>query len=534
MNEIKYLSHDDYVELQADPNNANVQPLKVARFQQEALTEFLTGNKTLHLYAGGRESGKSNLFYHELEMICRGYLGKWKANILLVRTTKESAKKTILQGTIGKVLSNMGINYEELKQKSFDRGTITINGHLIRIDSFTADQSSKEKLKGYEGVTHVFVEELAELQDFAMFDQLYKTVNRRVELNYIDTEWNEEQQQYVQLKKKYSTKGKIFCAFNTPEINHWILNSFYSLKETNKEGFFSIEPKTGAIPDNEFGLTYEDRPIYYSFSTVYDNSAYEEKMIEDLGEKGWQIHLLDNHEIWKNIDPYYYNTSTLGLVGSGRSGKVFKDWKEITLEDYMKVESDMDKFYGVDFGFADDYSSVCEIKYVKSTEPGQRNKLYVKPIVYERGLLASTLGAKIKGEVPEFGTAEFFADHRPEAITELEQMGIFNITKARKGNASRTPQVSYLLSFDIYYVEIEVDYKNGNIGKAVAKELAGYHWLQNKSGESMNEPSDGNDHFLDCFRYGVFTKLHPDNQTFASNLYSVDSVLMQAFADNLF
>lgn len=443
-------------------------------------------------------SGKSNVIYTELEMIFRGLLGDWKANILLMRTTKESAKKTIFYGTIGKVLSNLGINYEDLEQKDLARGTITVNGHLVRIDSFSADSMSSEKLKGYEGVTHVFIEELAELQDFTMFDQLFKTVNRRVEIKYPDRETGE--------LLTHTTKGKIIAAFNTPPKSHWINTQFYDLKEhKNLKGFYHPVKKTGVIKNNEFGLRYEDRPIFYSFSTVYDNSVLKDKIIQAEGEKGWHIHLLNNHEMFKETDPYYYYTTSLGLVASGRSGQIFSNWKVISLEEYNHIDSKT--FYGIDFGYSEDPSAVVEVKHVPAKIKGTRDKIYFRLLIYDKGLFNEMLAGKIKETIPSFGYSQFYADHKPDSVDELISFGILNIKKAKKGNGSteksRLTSITHLLGYDVYYVQ----------DKRVEHEVEKYHWLMDKKDptKSLNMPSDGDDHCIDALKMAVYTRFHPSN-----------------------
>lgn len=472
--------------------------LEVAPWQKEAIEAFVSDKYQLHLYAGARESGKSNIMYTELEMIFRGLLGDWKANILLLRATKESAKKTIFHGTIGKVLSQLGIDYHDLEQKDVTRGMVTINGHLVRIDSFVADSMNKDKLKGYEGVTHVFVEELAEVLDFGMFDQLFKTVNRRIEVKYVDPETGEN--------KTYVTKGKIICAFNTPPKNHWLITQYYDLEpHETLEGFYYLKPKTGIIENNEFGLRYEDRQIFYSFSTVYDNSVLRRKIIDAEGERGWHIHLLNNHEMFKQTDPFYYYTTSLGLVASGRSGQIFTGWKSITLEEYNQIE--YKPFYGIDFGYSEDPSAVVEVKHIKSQEYGQRDKLYVRLLIYEKGLLNPLLAAKIKEKVPSYGYSQFYADHKPDSVDALISYGIQNIQKAKKSTGgqerSRLTSITHLLGYEVYYVQDE----------RVEREIEKYHWLMNKQDptKSLNEPSDGDDHFIDAFKYAVYTRFHPSN-----------------------
>ena len=528
---------DDYVitelqeELIIDTPKPEKQVLtyKIAPFQEEAIKALLSDKYTLYLFCGGRESGKSTIIYTFLEMVFRNLHGNYYANILLLRNTKDSAKKTVFLNTVGKILNNLGVKMEDFESRDLSRGIVKINGHLVRIDSLSFDYQNTEKLKGYEGVTHVIIEELAEVPTPDMFDQLYKTINRLVQVIGVEPVIDPYTGETVEYKlAKFERKGKIICTFNTPAKNHWLIERFYNLEDTEFPGFQRLVPKTGPIPNSN--LRWEDLPIFYSFSTIYDNTAYIQKLQQELGLEGWKIHLFDNHEKWKIIDAYKYYTETLGLVGSGRRGLVFTNWQEISLEEYEKVEAK--EFFGIDFGFSEDYTSVCGVKYVPKEDVFGKPKLYVRPVIYSRGLLTSTLASLIKAQIPNWQVAEFYCDHKPEAIAELELEKI-NIQRAVKGQNSKTPSVLFLLNFDVYFVdkEIELTKPNGLLvkQKIVTYELENYHWLVDKNGEPINEVSDGNDHFLDSVRYAVFTKLHPQNQSATFKLQP----LWEAFSKNL-
>jgi len=504
---------------------------KIAPYQEEAIKALLDDKYTLYLFCGGRESGKSTIIYTFLEMIFRNLHGSYYANILLLRNTKDSAKKTIFLNTVGKILSNLGVKIEDFESRDLSRGIVKINGHLIRIDSFSFDYQNTEKLKGYEGVTHVIIEELAEVPTPDMFDQLYKTINRMVQVTGWQPVFSPYTGEITGYKPvKVERKGKIICTFNTPPKNHWLIERFYDLQDVDgleASGYQKLVPKTGPIPGSN--LKWEDLPIFYSFSTIYDNTAYIQKLQQDLGLQGYKIHLFDNHEKWKVIDPYKYYTETLGLVGTGRKGLVFNNWQEISLQEYEQITEP--EFYGIDFGFSEDYTSVCGVKYVPKKDVFSKPKLYVRPIIFSRGLLTSTLAALIKSKIDNWLTAEFYSDHKPEAIAELEIEKI-NVRRAIKGQNSKVPSVLFLLNFDIYYVdqEIEITKPNGLLEKRklVSFELENYQWLVDKNGVPTNEISDGNDHFLDSVRYAVFTKLHPQNQSATFKLQP----LWEAFAQN--
>jgi phage terminase large subunit len=138
---------------------------------------------------GGRGSSKSYMMRKMLEYLLRGYTG-YNCRILLLRTTKESAKKSVFKGVIDVVTKDIGQRYESIHKADMARGTMEIKSrdlknqsrkgllHEVYVDSFSNDESTKEKLKGYTNISHVFIEELKELPTNEMYKQLLTSVMR--------------------------------------------------------------------------------------------------------------------------------------------------------------------------------------------------------------------------------------------------------------------------------------------------------------------------------------------------------------------
>jgi phage terminase large subunit len=475
---------------------------KVSPTQARDIEAILSNRHPLILVEGGRDGGKSVSLYLAIAEILSGGLGSWKANILLMRNTKESARKSIFDGVLKSVLEHLEINYDDLKQKSYDRGRVTINGHQIRIDSFDVDSNNQDRLKGYKDITHVFIEELAEVTQWGMFNQLFQTIPRN-----FDVFWEENG-----VKKSKNWRGQIVCTFNTPQFGSPIINDFYDLEPSEYDGFYKTKPKSGVILEKDYntgeliphpkGLTYEQMKWHYSFSTVYDNTVLKEKLMKQGGEQAWDLYLYQQHERFKTTDPYYYFTATLGLVGTGRSGKIFNGWQEITEEEYKKVEAT--EFYGIDWGFSGqgDPSALTAVKHIPAENVGELPSIYINNLLYEKGLTLPKLVEKIMQSVPNFANAEFYIDHMPAAQSELVDKG-FNrnyVILADKGADSRAISASYIAgNFKIYYVK----------NKTLDKELENYQWVIDRQGNPTGKPSDGGDHIIDSIRYPIYTKLHP-------------------------
>lgn len=514
---------------------------KVSDIQARDIEAILSNRHPLILLEGGRDGGKSVSLYLAIAEILSGSLGSWKANILLMRNTKESARKSIFDGVLKSVLEHLEINYDDLKQKSYDRGRVTINGHQIRIDSFDVDSNNQDRLKGYKDITHVFIEELAEVTQWGMFNQLFQTIPRN-----FDVFWEENG-----VKKSKNWRGQIVCTYNTPQFGSPIINDFYDLEPSEYDGFYRTKPKSGVILEKDYntgeliphpkGLTYEQMKWHYSFSTVYDNTVLKEKLIKqgedsklidltgenigsmtakerkliidsltdedkklvkEAGQQAWDLYLYQQHERFKTTDPYYYFTATLGLVGTGRSGKVFNGWQEITEEEYKKVEAT--EFYGIDWGFSGqgDPSALTAVKHVPAENVGELPSIYINNLLYEKGLALPKLVEQIMQSVPNFANAEFYIDHMPSAQSELVDKG-FNknyVILADKGENSRAISASYIAgNFKIYYVK----------NKTLDKELENYQWVIDRQGNPTGKPSDGGDHIIDSIRYPIYTRLHP-------------------------
>lgn len=458
--------------------------------------DFQNKNHSIYFLLGGRGAGKSELMYLMIEALLRGDTGH-SCKILVIRTTKDSAGKSIFSKVYDIITKNLKINLDDKKsfvKQSRERGELIVNynglRHTIILESFFASKDTAEKLKGYSQVSHIFVDELKENPTSEMFDQLLTTIKR----GYIDPQTG------------IFVKPIAVCSSNVPEKNHWLRKDWYDLEPSQIDGFFKLIPKTGNIEGQD--LTYEDIGVMHSFSTIYDNYLFKDNVIKYGGEKEWKQTLYLGYERYKTTDLYKYYTETLGLVASGRSGRIFTDWKKISYDEWQQITGDL--FYGVDFGYANDETTVTAIKYIPRTEEENRDKLYIHNIIYEKKLLTSALASKIVNLIPSYKSVDIYTDQKPEAVAELKDYNI-NVKSAKKGNGSRVVQVNFLSQFEVFYTN-ESNYRQPDgQWKGLDNEIENYFWLETKSGGT--EPSDGNDHILDGIRYAVFNRLHRNNQS---------------------
>jgi hypothetical protein len=161
--------------------------------------------------------------------------------------------------------------------------------------------------------------------------------------------------------------------------------------------------------------------------------------------------------------------------------KVFPTWKKI------EQMPEMQPFYGLDFGYSND--PTCLVQIMK-----HNRKIYVKELIYQKGLSNSTLASMIKS----FGitTERIYADSaEPKTIDDLCQYGL-NVIPALKGPDSVRGGINKIKEF---MVHITVDSLNG------WHEQKNYQWRLGQDGKPTNEPRDAFNHFMDAVRYGVYT-----------------------------
>ncbi len=433
---------------------------------------FKNQEHSLYLLGGGRGRGASHFIRTLLGYLLKGGFG-YKNRILLVRTTKSSIKKSIFQGAID-ILNQMGIDKSKLDKLDLAQMEMGYNGHTILVDSFITNSMTTQKMKSYVDITHVFIEELQELTDPFMFNQLITTLRSFI---------NQEGQKI---------KVQIVCAFNTPDKSHWITRNFFELKETKYEGFYLPVFKEE---------TANKLNAMFNFSTVYDNGAWLEQLYDIGGQEYVDQKLYLGYERYLESDPYIYYTETLGLVASGRAGRIYTNWEEITDQQFEEVEAMT--YYGLDFGFTHDPTACVAVKR-------KDDKIYLKDIFYGTGMSETAIYNRIVDLIPEHYNHYIYADgQEARLISSLESRGV-NIIAANKGKNSRKDGVEFIKTFQVYYVPSE----------NLKKEVETYSWAVNRNGEPLNVPADGGDHLLDAFRYCVFSKWHASNMTVWDSLYS--------------
>ncbi|MBO5803577.1 MAG: PBSX family phage terminase large subunit [Bacteroidales bacterium] len=293
------------------------------------------------------------------------------------------------------------------------------------------------------------------------------------------------------------TTCQVWLVLNPSDIQHFIYRRFFA--------------------ENGIGdVTNESRGnITYIHTTYKDNMRHLPAEYIALAEKA------------KEIDLNFYNNIWLGRWAKMSEGLIYRDWQQITDADYPTT---LPCWYGVDWGFSNDPAAVVRICFNPITYT-----LYIKELLYERGLLTGdiarvihndiatrkrdyilTNGNKItwdgKGFIGEMSDneecrrirraienreGEVYCDPaRPEQIREMKINHYLNAMGAV--NTDKVGRIEYLKYFNVCYV-----------GDNIHAERTTYRWQTSKTDKSqyINVPQDGNDHLMDAINYGSCTHL---------------------------
>lgn len=322
----------------------------------------------------------------------------------------------------------------------FKFGQNKINGLGFRKSS--GDQ--KSKLKSLASYNCVIIEEADEVdeEDFQQLDDSLRTVKSDI---------------------------VIILLLNPPDKNHWIIKRWFNLVKSKVEGYYEAELKS----------TEKD--------TMYIHDTYLSN-IKNLNQK-----TVDRYEAYKNRNQDHYYSMIKGLVSEGARGRIFKDWKIITDEEYEALP--YDKCYGLDFGFSNDPAALVEMKE-------HNDNLYFKELLYEVGLTnvgikGNSLSERFEDLGLKKGEDIIWADNQePKSIKELRDDG-WDVRPAPKGPDSIRSGIKKLLSKIVHYTESS---------KNIAIESQEYKWALDRNKEPTNKPIDKHNHLIDAKRYGYTGK----------------------------
>lgn len=316
---------------------------------------------------------------------------------------------------------------------TFECGQNMINGIGFRKSS--SDQ--KSKLKSLANYNCVIIEEADEIaeEDFMQLDDSLRTIKSDI---------------------------IVILMLNPPDKNHWIIKRWFNLIDAGVPGFFRAEKKETATNVEVISTTYRQN-------------------LQNLNPSS-----IANFESYKETKPDYYYNMICGYVSEGVRGRIFKNWKPISVADYDALP--YEETFGLDFGFTNDPTALTGVKR-------HNNKIWVRQYIYETGLTNPLISKKFE-DIGLSGEDIIYADNaEPKSIRELQDLG-WNVLPAEKGQGSVSAGYDMLLSKEVWYTEDS---------EKIAEETQLHVWRLDKNKEPTNTPEDKNNHAIDSIRYNVFT-----------------------------
>ncbi|MGL4781714.1 MAG: PBSX family phage terminase large subunit [Bacteroidales bacterium] len=309
------------------------------------------------------------------------------------------------------------------------------NGNSIISKGFKKSQSSRTaNTKSLAGCTHVIIEECEEV-DYSAFTQLDASL------------------------RTTKSEVQIIRVFNPPHKNHWLIREYYRLEESGQEGFYKWVPRRDKKKLHHFFATYKDNIRNINPSTV--------EIFED----------------YKRTDSDYYYTMICGLVSEGKRGRIYRNWKQTSFEEWQAIDAPI--VGGLDFGYSGDPSDLVLTKRVKT-------KLYVHEVFCAPRLSNASIAQYIK----DFGlppSAVIYCDHEPKSQAYFSGEGIY-MKQAVKGAGSIKAGIK-----EIQGMEVFVTAESENLWT----EYEEYAWKMNLNKLPTDTPEDKNNHGMDALRMAV-------------------------------
>ena len=256
----------------------------------------------------------------------------------------------------------------------------------------------------------------------------------------------EYKQEFFQLLMR--TENKIFIDFNPDDEQVWI-NQEIEIKRSNEVGDVEV-----------------------IVSNYKNNSFLPKSLIKEI-------------EYLKQTDKEFWKIYGLGEYGN-ISGLIYENVKYVNSMPDAKLVA-----YGLDFGYSLD-PAACLAVYKRDKD------LYLKEIVYEKGLTNQDLAERLK---PIVNRDEVICDSaEPKSIEELYRLGI-NAKPAVKGRDSILNGIDILKRYNINVVN----------SSNLKREFRTYKWATDKNGNSLQKPI-GLDHLMDALRYVALIHLKEHNR----------------------
>jgi len=345
-------------------------------------------------------------------------------------------------------------------------------GATIKTASFqTSSGKNTAKLKSLAGASHLWVEELEEVNE----------------------------SDYLKLEESFRKEGvkiKIIRSFNPPPKEHWIWKDYDLIPITEEELIEKIEHLSKE--DNIKELVIANRKNGQPIDNVYLRAVakgYKHIAIEGnygINRRNLSIDAIRKYESRKFNDFDYYCRTYLGLITSGSERAVLTGAKKITIQEFVEAEGNL--LYGLDFG--DTAPNALTLNKIDE----DNKQWYSLELLYksdkEENLINALERLNISKQIPII--PDQAGRHQ---INTLREAGYYVIVVSKSHDAN-VSAIKDLRTYDLHFC-----------GDNLWSEYLNWKYSENKTGEMLEDevPMKGNDHLMDGIKYVNIGKRHAVN-----------------------
>jgi phage terminase large subunit len=291
-----------------------------------------------------------------------------------------------------------------------------------------------------------------------------------------------------------------FIGLDREDVGKGLRSDIAYFNEVNKcdyESYRQVATRAAKVivdynPDSEFFI---DRDVIPREDADFLQLTFEDNEMLPQSERDEILNYYtrgydENGNIKNGYFANLWQVYGLGNIGS-LQGVVFNNWTQCE----KMPEQHKWKAYGIDWGFTNDPTAVIEVCEFDG-------KLWLNEILYEKGLTNADIAVKIGG----FKGQEFVADSaEPKSIEDLRRHG-FRIRACQKGRDSVRAGIDKMQQNTLMVTSNSVN---------LIRELRGYVWATDKTGEQTGEPIDDFNHAIDAARYIIMEKLRTRSGQYA-------------------
>lgn len=454
------------------------------------------------IITGGRASGKS--FALALYLLNKTF--KPNEVILFTRFTMVSANISIIPEFWEKVEM---LGYEGVFKKTKNEIINLKTGSKIIFRGLkTSSGMQTANLKSITGLTCWVMDEGEELVEEKVFDTIDNSI------------------------RTVNAKCEVIIVLNPTNIHHFIFDKFYK-----RYGL-----------GNVFSGTKDD--CTWLHCSYLDNLKHLNESFVATADK---VRL---------TDPEKYDHVYMGKFNELAEGCIYTNWCKVD-----QIPPHLDSWYGVDFGFTNDPTAIVNISV-----DFKNLRLYVREVAYQKGLSNSDIARIIlqdyrnkHTELYDDGENQIYVQNEqifigtttlnlvdiltdklpfikalqsvipqievksylqrieaiqkvyipvycdaaePKSIAELRLYGL-SAYPCVKGQGSVVSQIDFVKNFEVFYT---------SESKNIDHETKNYKWLPKRENQQLfeNIPQAGNDHAMDAVRYGTYTHLFKQYETFSN------------------